>query len=366
MAGTVDVIVATKAFGLGINKADVRYVIHYDMPGDLESYYQEVGRAGRDGKTSYGVLLYHPRDRQIHDYFRESATPSLQVLRGLYAYLRQCLPSGPEEPILLDPAHAIENLSGQEELDETRLKVMLHLFEEWGLLRRDVDFALKAAMTLNRPAQRVPGRRGAVGKRWPTTGPCTAGPLGGHPGRLILDVPALAEDLGWSVIDLDEQLTAWDLDNLLIYRPFERGYLLYPVRGAPHSVKNLRLAPAWATPRQREQADKLAEMITYAQALREGQCRRALRAGVLWRAVDWRRCGACSNCPPLDLPWAGIAVGELPKVSDFVDPALVILEAHAWNVARAQRGGHLPKGHRSIERWLVGDDFFGRIRTFPT
>ncbi|MFW6116611.1 MAG: RecQ family ATP-dependent DNA helicase, partial [bacterium] len=76
--GTVDVVVATKAFGLGINKADVRYVIHYDMPGDLESYYQEVGRAGRDGRDAYGVMLYHPSDRRIHDYFIETARPRIE------------------------------------------------------------------------------------------------------------------------------------------------------------------------------------------------------------------------------------------------------------------------------------------------
>jgi hypothetical protein len=81
--------------------------------------------------------------------------------------------------------------------------------------------------------------------------------------------------------------------------------------------------------------------------------------------VSWHRCGACSNCPPLELPWAEVATGELPKVSDFVDPALIILEAHSWNVARAERAGRQPKGHRSLERWLVGDDFYGVDPNFP-
>lgn len=64
-----NVIVATNAFGMGINKTNVRYVLHFTIPGTIESYYQEVGRAGRDGLPAEAILLYTPADLRLHQFF---------------------------------------------------------------------------------------------------------------------------------------------------------------------------------------------------------------------------------------------------------------------------------------------------------
>jgi ATP-dependent DNA helicase RecQ len=342
----INMVVCTKAFGMGIDKANIRYVIHYQMPGDLESYFQEAGRAGRDRNTAYCILLYHSSDIKTQEFFIEHGTPDEQTIN----LVLQDLVAVPGNTLYVDP----EQMQDRIGLEEVQLRVALHHLEAQGYLRRSTDFTLSGALTFQITTEEaVANWRSDADPdadllacmaellQWPAFRKTEVSPL------------SIARALGVLPSDVDRLLLRLSSRREAIYQPWRRGFALEKTdkMGCGAVVP----AGALAANQHREQLRyKLVQMVGYAE--RNEFCRRATVLDYFGQR-EHAGCAGCDVCrPDQKWPWSLESSQDYATPDAYIDPAFLILEAAYWNLRRADRY-RAPYGTGTLLAILKGDLF---------
>jgi len=364
----VRIIVATKAFGMGVDKSDIRYVVHYQIPGDLESYFQEAGRAGRDGRVSWCVLLYHKDDLWIHeDYFIPKSLPEPEQIENVLDWIRRRLEIARGSEIYVDPREMSDALGFDEDRE---LGIHLHLLEEMGFIHRDVDVTLKASARLLAPLE-------VVSARAKDLAPNAVGGAVEHVlreqgisavarGELRLIEGALAQ--GVSPIALDDVFYRLALHGALIYRAFARAFTLAPGprmrAGAPLDLNIDKIGQV-----RDEMKNRLSAMRRYAETLGVGDCLREEILHYLGAEKPPTRADECCSLCSVNLavPWAREPLWEdLTNPGRYHDAKYAILKAVAWNAELANMEGHAPYSIRTLTHILLGNDYMAtKYQTDP-
>ena len=347
MQGELDVVVATTAFGMGVDKAEIRFVLHDDHPASLEAYVQEAGRAGRDGREAYAILLYHKQSQRTLRFIAGQGVPRADVIRDYSEALRSTddLPGAARLPgdVVLCQPDEIARLAG--DLEPTQARVLLFAFEEAGLVRRGPDCTLEATVLLNRTPDEIIATLTDPAEQALAAGLFAS--LGAAADRQVTyratDVSARA---GLDPRAVDPLLTRLAGQELLIYRPYARGVTLTPTPGLADPEQLLSIEGRFADRYQLFEA-RLRAMLDYVQ-LRPGQgrCRSAHLVNYLTGRGDTPPCGKCDLCSPTSesLPWD-------PGVRLYGQPVAVDVRLAVLGAMRDHDGWF---GRWTVERMLLG------------
>ena len=347
MQGDLDVVVATSAFGMGVDKAEIRFVLHYDHPASLEAYAQEAGRAGRDGKEAYAILLYHRQTQQTERFIAHQGVPDHLVLQRY----RDALLSFDEEdsPIVRLQDNTIvcnpDMLAELARIEITQARVLLHSFEESGLIQRDVDSTLEATIMLTQPLDTVlaglsSSESKELAQRLFTT-------LDARPDyQVTYQATQCYRQAGIDPRRVDPLLVELASKELLLYRAYKRG-ITFRIDQSIYDNNQLRNIERKFGRRYQLFEERLQSIIDYI-GLKKGQnrCRSAELINYLTNQNATPHCGKCDLCSPTreGLPWD-------PGLRLFTEKLTVNTRLAVLGAARDHNGIY---AQGTLERILLG------------
>jgi len=278
LSNRIDMVVATNAFGMGVDKSDIRFIIHYAHPGSIDAYYQEIGRGGRDGERCDCILLFSRFDRKVQEQFIVNSTPGLDEVEERFAAIQQ-MKTWHGEVALKRSFYEEHN-------------VELFELEKAGLLKRRPVMGGRASIYLSRSFDRAldmcsPRQRAVLGALESEVGLSSKGYA-----DVDVNEIRMAHFPDTSTFSLEQTLLEMNENGILAYRPAERRICYKVLEKSVGASAGARIEEN-VSQRRAFKRRRLEMIIEY------GALRSCLREYLLSALADrpaGPSCGFCDNC----------------------------------------------------------------------
>ncbi|MDT8413817.1 MAG: ATP-dependent DNA helicase RecQ [Flavobacteriaceae bacterium] len=292
MKNHVRIMVATNAFGMGIDKPDVRLVFHMNLPDSLENYYQEAGRAGRDGEQAYAVLAYHPNDlKQLQEQYIKHL-PDLDAVKTVYRKLSNFLRIGYEEFPETEYKVSFNTFCKKFDIHPTLALNTLKLLDNQGIISLSLHAENRTTVKFLYDSQSLI----EFSEAHPKSGEIIKLVLRNYPGIWDFDtpvnIPKLAKKSGFDELLIQQELTKLHKLSVIHYEhtQADMSVCYLEPRHDDYTINRISKHIRQQLQTKKDKADKLWDYV-----IDKNTCKSKLLSAYFGEALT-KDCGSCSHC----------------------------------------------------------------------